>query len=45
MAWRKALLEKLIVPQLVQKFRAFYGTREFISVFARAGNLSLPLAS
>jgi hypothetical protein len=24
--WRRVLLEKLIVPQLVKKFTAFYGT-------------------
>ena len=35
------LLEKLIVPQLVKKFLAFYKTRRFITVFTRAHHLSL----
>jgi len=30
------VLEKLIVTQLVKRFPAFYGTRRFITVFARA---------
>jgi hypothetical protein len=29
------LLEKLIVPQLVKKFPAFYKTREFITVLQK----------
>jgi len=29
--WTKALLEKLIVTQLVKKFPAFYGTRRLIT--------------
>jgi hypothetical protein len=33
---RRALLEKLIVSQLVKKFPAFYRTRRFITVFTRA---------
>jgi len=28
--WSRALLQKLIVTQLVKKFPAFYGTRSFI---------------
>jgi hypothetical protein len=32
----RVLLEKLIVSQLVKKFLAFYGSRKFITVFARA---------
>jgi hypothetical protein len=31
--WRRVLLEKLIVTQLVKKFAAFCGTRRFIAVF------------
>jgi hypothetical protein len=34
--WIKDLLEKLIVPQIVKKFLAFYGTRKFITVFTTA---------
>jgi hypothetical protein len=33
--WRRALLEKLIVTQLVKKFPAFYVTGRFITVFTR----------
>jgi hypothetical protein len=33
--WSRILLEKLIVPQLVQKFTAFYETRKFIIVFIK----------
>jgi hypothetical protein len=28
--------EKLLIVQLLKKFPAFYGTREFITVFTRA---------
>jgi hypothetical protein len=35
------LLEKLTGSQLVKKFPAFYGTRRFITAFARARHLSL----
>jgi len=35
--WRR-LLEKLIVTHLVMKFPAFYRTRRFITVFARASD-------
>ena len=35
------LLEKLTVPQLVNKFPAFYGTRRFITAFTSARHLSL----
>jgi hypothetical protein len=34
-------LEKLIVPQLVKKILAFYGTPRFITVFTRSQNWSL----
>ena len=36
------LLEKLIVPHLVKKFTAFYGTLRFVTTFTRARRLSLP---
>jgi hypothetical protein len=39
--WRKVLLEKLTVSQLVKTFPAFYGSREFITVFTTARHLSL----
>jgi hypothetical protein len=39
--WSRVLLEKLIGPQLVKKFPAFYGTRRFITAFTRAHHLSL----
>jgi hypothetical protein len=32
-AWSEVVLEKLIVAQLIKKFRVFYGTRRFITVF------------
>jgi hypothetical protein len=32
----KVLAEKRIVANLVKKFRTFYGTRRFITVFKRA---------
>ena len=35
------LREKLIIPQLVKKFPAFYETRRFITAFTRARHLSL----
>jgi len=38
----KVLLEKLTTNQLVRKFSAFYDTRGFITVFARAHYMSLP---
>jgi hypothetical protein len=34
--WNTAPLEKLIVPQLIKKFFAFYETRRFITVFTRS---------
>jgi hypothetical protein len=34
--WSRILLEKLVVTQLVKKFRTFYGNRRFIIVFTRA---------
>jgi len=39
--WSRVLLEKLIIPQLVKKFPAFYVTRRFIILFPRAHHLSL----
>jgi hypothetical protein len=36
----RALLEKLIVTQLVKQFASSYGTRSFIIVFTRARHLS-----
>jgi len=39
--WGRALLEKIIVAQLVKKFPTFYGTRRFIIVFTRARQWSL----
>jgi hypothetical protein len=38
--WNR-VLEKLIVPQLVKKFQAFYETQRFITVFTTACHLSL----
>jgi len=35
------LLEKLIVPQLVKKIPAFYGTRKLIATFTGACHLNL----
>jgi len=34
-SWSIVLLAKLIVPQLVKKFPAYYGTWELISMFLR----------
>jgi len=34
--WRRILLEKLVLPHQLEKFSAFYGTRKFITVFARS---------
>jgi hypothetical protein len=39
--WSGVLPEKLIDPQLVNKFPAFYGNRKFIIVFTRARHLPL----
>jgi len=39
--WRKVLLEKLTVFQLVKKFPAFYVTPLFITAFTSARHLSL----
>jgi hypothetical protein len=38
--WSK-VLEKLIVTQLTKKFLAFYGTRNFVTVFTTARHWSL----
>jgi len=40
-----ALLDKLTGSQLVNKFRAFYGTRSFITALTSARHLSLSWAS
>jgi hypothetical protein len=37
----RSLFEKLIVPQLVKKFPAFYGTLNLITVFTTVHHLSL----
>jgi len=42
--WSRVLLEKLPIIQLLTKFRAFYGTRKFITVFARYRYCSLSWA-
>jgi hypothetical protein len=39
--WRKVLLEKLTVTQLVKKFPAFNGTLRFNTVFIRVRHWSL----
>lgn len=39
--WYKALLQKLIVVQLVKKFVAFYETRMFIVMFTTSRHWSL----
>jgi len=39
--WIGVLPEKLIGPQLVKKFPAFYGTRRFIIAFTSAFHLFL----
>ena len=43
--WTRVLLVKLTGFQLVNKFRAFYGTRMFITAITSARLLSLPCAS
>jgi len=43
--WSRVLLEKLTGFQLVKNFRAFYGTRRFITAFVSARHLSLSWAS
>jgi hypothetical protein len=40
-ACRKVLFEKLIVPQVVKKIPAFYGTLIFNTALERAQQLSL----
>jgi len=42
--WSIALLQKVIVPNLVKKFPAFYGTHSFITLFTRACHWSLSQA-
>jgi len=39
--WSKALLKTLTVPQLVNKFPAFYGTQRFTTVHTTVSHLSL----
>jgi len=43
--WRRVLLEKLTVLQLVKKFPAFHGTRRFITALTSVRHLSLSWAS
>jgi hypothetical protein len=38
--WSTVLLEKLTVPQTVNKFLAFYETRRFITVVTKARHMS-----
>jgi len=40
-AWSRVFLEKLIDSQLVKKFPAFYGTRNFFTAFPSGHHLSL----
>jgi len=40
--WSKVFLKKLDGPQLVKKFPAFYGNRNFVTAFTSARHLSLP---
>jgi hypothetical protein len=40
--WIRVLPEKLIGPQLVKKFPAFYGTRRFIIAFTSAFTCPYP---
>jgi hypothetical protein len=35
---------KLLVPYLAKKFRPFYGTSKFITIFTTARQLSVPRA-
>jgi hypothetical protein len=42
--WNRALLEKLIVTQLVKKFPALYETRRFIAVFTKARQFRRPVS-
>ena len=42
--WRRVFLQKLNGSQLVKKFPAFYGPRDFITAFKRARHLSLSWA-
>jgi hypothetical protein len=39
--WSRVLREKLKCPELLKKFPSFYGTRRFITVYARVRHLSL----
>jgi hypothetical protein len=40
-SWSWALLQNLLIVQLLKNFPAFYGTRRFITVFTRALHLSI----
>jgi hypothetical protein len=40
-SWSEALLEKMLIVQLLKKFPAFYATRRSITVFTRAIQWSL----
>jgi hypothetical protein len=39
--WSRVFLEKLLLPQLVNKFAEFYGTRRFLIMYTRARRLPL----
>jgi hypothetical protein len=43
--WKRVILEKLMVAQLVKNSPPFYGTRKFITVFIRARHLTLSWAT
>jgi hypothetical protein len=43
-AWNRVFFEKWIVVQLLKKFRVFYGTWRYTTVFTRARHCSLPWA-
>jgi hypothetical protein len=42
--WSRILLEKLMGPQLLNKFPSFYETRRFITIFTKARQLSVSSA-
>lgn len=42
--WRRVLLEKLTVSQLVEKFPAYYRTQSFITAFTKSRRLCLSRA-
>jgi hypothetical protein len=42
--WNRVFRGKLLVPNVVEKLPAFYGTRKFITVFTRARHFSVTAA-